>query len=95
MLAREITKLFETIHACPLRDAEAWLMADSNRQRGEFVVLVSGATPQPGLPAEARRILEVLLGELPLKQAVQLATQISGAGRNELYQLALQIKKPE
>ena len=95
VLAREITKLFETIHACPLRDAEAWLMADSNRQRGEFVVLVSGATPQPGLPAEARRILEVLLGELPLKQAVQLATQISGAGRNELYQLALQIKKPE
>jgi len=95
VLAREITKLFETIHACPLRDAEAWLMADSNRQRGEFVVLVSGAIPQPGLPAEARRILEVLLGELPLKQAVQLATQISGAGRNELYQLALQLKKPE
>ena len=95
VLAREITKLFETIHTCPLRDAEAWLMADSNRQRGEFVVLVSGATPQPGLPAEAKRILEVLLGELPLKQAVQLATQISGAGRNELYQLALQLKKPE
>ncbi|MDD5383997.1 MAG: 16S rRNA (cytidine(1402)-2'-O)-methyltransferase [Gallionella sp.] len=95
VLAREITKLFETIHACPLRDTEAWLMSDSNQQRGEFVVLVSGAVPQPGLPAEARRILEVLLGELPLKQAVQLATQISGAGRNELYQLALQIKKPE
>jgi len=50
VLAREITKLFETIHACMLRDAEAWLMADSNRQRGEFVVLVSGAVPQPGLP---------------------------------------------
>ena len=95
VLAREITKLFETIHACMLRDAEAWLMADSNRQRGEFVVLVSGAVPQPGLPAEARRILETLLGELPLKQAVQLATQISGAGRNELYQLALQLKNPE
>ena len=95
VLAREITKLFETIHACPLRDAEAWLLSDSNQQRGEFVVLVSGAVPQPGLPAEARRVLEVLLGELPLKQAVQLATQISGAGRNELYQLALQLKKPE
>ncbi|MDP2693925.1 MAG: 16S rRNA (cytidine(1402)-2'-O)-methyltransferase [Gallionella sp.] len=92
VLAREITKLFETIHSCPLRDAEAWLMSDSNRQRGEFVVLVSGAVPQPGLPAEARRVLETLLGELPLKQAVQLATQISGAGRNELYQLALQMK---
>ncbi len=95
VLAREITKLFETIHSCALRDAEAWLLSDSNQQRGEFVVLVSGAVPQPGLPAEARRVLETLLGELPLKQAVQLATQISGAGRNELYQLALQLKKPE
>ena len=95
VLAREITKLFETIHACPLRDAEAWLMSDSNQQRGEFVVLVSGAVPQQGLSAEAKRVLETLLGELPLKQAVQLATQISGAGRNELYQLALQIKKAE
>jgi len=95
VLAREITKLFETIHACPLRDAEAWLMSDSNQQRGEFVVLVSGAVPQQGLPAEAKRVLETLLEELPLKQAVQLATQISGAGRNELYQLALQIKNAE
>lgn len=92
VLAREITKLFETIHACPLCDAEAWLLSDSNQQRGEFVVLVSGAVPQPGLPAETRRVLEILLGELPLKQAVQLATQISGAGRNELYKLALQMK---
>lgn len=95
VLAREITKLFETIHAGPLRDAGAWLASDSNQQRGEFVVLVSGAVPQPGLPAEARHILEILLNELPLKQAVQLATRISGAGRNELYQLALQIKQPE
>lgn len=93
VLAREITKLFETIHACALSDAEAWLMSDSNRQRGEFVVLVSGAVPQPGLPAEARRTLEILLDELPLKQAVQLAAKIGAANRNELYQLALQMKE--
>ena len=52
MLAREITKLFETIHACPLRDAEAWLLSDSNQQRGEFVVLARRSTaagsPKPG-----------------------------------------------
>lgn len=95
VLAREITKLFETIHACPLRDAGTWLASDSNQQRGEFVVLVSGAAPQQGLPAEARHALEALLDELPLKQAVQLATRISGASRNELYQLALQLKQPE
>ena len=94
VLAREITKLFETIHACALCDAGAWLASDSNQQRGEFVVLISGAAPQQGLPAEARHALEILLNELPLKQAVQLAAQISGAGRNELYQLALQIKDP-
>ena len=95
VLARELTKLFETIHSCALCDAEAWLKSDSNQQRGEFVVLVSGAQPQQGLSDDAMQILEVLLKELPLKQAVQLATQISGASRNELYQRALLIKSPK
>ena len=95
VLARELTKLFETIHSCALCDAEAWLKSDSNQQRGEFVVLVSGAQPQQGLSDDAMQILEVLLNELPLKQAVQLATQISGASRNELYQRALLIKSPK
>ncbi len=92
VLAREITKLFETIHACLLRDAGAWLAADSNRQRGEFVVLVSGAVPQQGLSDEARDTLALLLEELPLKQAARLAASITGANRSELYQLALQMK---
>lgn len=94
VLAREITKLFETIHSCELGDAEAWLQSDSNNQRGEFVVLVSGAVPQQGLSAETLSTLSTLLDELPLKQAVQLATKITGANRNELYQRALQIKNP-
>jgi 16S rRNA (cytidine1402-2'-O)-methyltransferase len=93
VLAREITKLFETIHSCRLSDADTWLMSDSNQQRGEFVVLVSGAPVQQGLSRETECILKLLLAELPLKQAVQLATQISGEGRNELYQLALQLKQ--
>jgi len=95
ILAREITKLFETIHACALQDAEAWLLSDSNQQRGEFVVLVSGAPPQEGLSVETLNTLSVLLEELPLKQAVQLTAKISGANRNELYQTALQMKNPE
>jgi len=45
VLARELTKLFESIHACPLGEALDWLRADANRQRGEFVLLVSGAPP--------------------------------------------------
>lgn len=92
VLAREITKLFETIHSCRLDEAEAWLLSDSNQQRGEFVVLVSAAQAQTGISNEAQRTLSVLLAELPLKQAVQLAVQITGVGRKELYQLALQLK---
>jgi 16S rRNA (cytidine1402-2'-O)-methyltransferase len=95
VLAREISKLFETIHVCALHDAESWLKSDSNRQRGEFVVLVSGAIPQPGLSADTLGTLTKLLAELPLKQAVQLAAKITGASRNELYQRALQIAKPD
>ena len=94
VLAREITKLFETIHSCALCEAEAWLQSDSNQQRGEFVVLVSGAIPQPGLSSETLDTLSKLLDELPLKQAVQLAAKITGDSRNELYQRALQIKNP-
>ena len=92
VLAREVTKLFETIHACRLSEAEAWLLSDSNQQRGEFVVLVSGAKPQKGLSADAINTLALLLEELPLKQAVQLAAKISGANRNELYERALEMK---
>ena len=94
VLAREITKQFETIHVCALRDAEAWLQSDSNQQRGEFVVLVSGAVPQPGLSMDTLSTLSQLLDELPLKQAVRLAAKITGASRNELYQRALQLKNP-
>jgi 16S rRNA (cytidine1402-2'-O)-methyltransferase len=94
ILAREITKQFETIHVCALREAEAWLRSDSNQQRGEFVVLVSGAVPQPGLSMDTLGTLSQLLEELPLKQAVRLAAKITGASRNELYQRALHIKDP-
>ena len=96
VVAREITKLFENIHRCKLGEAMEWLNADVNNQRGEFVLLVSGASEkQEGLDAEAERILQLLLKDLPLKQAVQLAAQISGVGRNELYQRALEIKKQD
>lgn len=96
VLAREITKLFETIHACPLSEAAAWLASDSNQQRGEFVILVSGAEARnDGLAADTERTLTLLLQELPLKQAVQLAVQITGAGKNELYARALQIKQTD
>ena len=94
--AREITKLFESIHRCKLGAALDWLNSDPNNQRGEFVLLVSGAPLETGaIDAETERILKLLLKDLPLKQAVQLAAQITGAGRNELYQHALSLKTAE
>jgi len=94
VIARELTKLFEAIHRCRLDQAGAWLEADPNRQRGEFVLIVSGAPEQErqGLPAEAARVLCLLLAELPLKQSAALASAITGARKNELYAHALALR---
>jgi 16S rRNA (cytidine1402-2'-O)-methyltransferase len=96
VFARELTKLFEEIHRCPLGEALAWIKADANRERGEFVVLVEGA-PAAGDAAdlEAERILQILLSECSVKQAANLAAQITGKKKNALYERALQIKGGE
>lgn len=95
--ARELTKTFETIYTCPLDHASAWLQADANQQRGEFVLLVEPALPQETqeLSQEAQRVLKCLLAELPLKQAVALATEITQLKKNDLYELALKLKNDE
>lgn len=93
VLARELTKLFEEIHRCPLSDAAAWLAADGNRQKGEYVVLVEGAsTIVDEDEAEAERVLTILLAECPVKQAATLAAQITGQKKNALYERALRMK---
>lgn len=92
VLARELSKLFETIHVCALGEALDWLQADSNRQRGEFVLLLSGA-PAATDHAEAERVLRLLLDDgLPVKQAARLAHAITGASKNTLYERALNWK---
>lgn len=102
-VARELTKQFESLHTLPGAEWPAWLAADANRQRGEFVVVVHAPKP----PAEAEgdegdgggkaphaqdALLQALLAELPLKQAVAIAVAASGAPRNDLYQRALALK---
>jgi len=92
VIARELTKLFESIHSGPLTAALAWLEEDPNRQRGEFVLLVSGA-PAGADDGEGERVLKLLLAEgLPVKQAAKLAAAITGAAKNMLYERALALK---
>jgi 16S rRNA (cytidine1402-2'-O)-methyltransferase len=93
-IARELTKLFEQVHVCRLDEAVAWLEQDENHQRGEFVLLLEGCHQTDSQDdSDPRRILEILLRELPLKQAVGLAAEITGAKKNALYDLALIWKK--
>ena len=93
VIARELTKLFESIHSCPLGEAGEWLKGDSNRQRGEFVLMVSGAAAD-GDDGEGERVLKLLLAEgLPVKQAAKLAAAISGGAKNALYDLALRLRQ--
>jgi 16S rRNA (cytidine1402-2'-O)-methyltransferase len=94
-VARELTKQFEEVTTLEARALPAWLAADANRERGEFV-LVLQAQPRPAASAApdaaTERTLGVLLAELPLKQAVALAASITGAPRNALYERALALR---
>ncbi|MES2535346.1 MAG: 16S rRNA (cytidine(1402)-2'-O)-methyltransferase [Pseudomonadota bacterium] len=94
VFARELTKLFEEIHRCPLSEAAAWLAADAHRQKGEFVILLEGAaTVADDNDVEATRVLTILLAECSVKQAASLAAQITGKKKNALYEQALLLKK--
>jgi 16S rRNA (cytidine1402-2'-O)-methyltransferase len=93
VFARELTKMFEEVHRCTIGQALAWVKDDANRERGEFVVLVEGAVEAgDAADEEAERILNILLTECSVKQAANLAAQITGRKKNALYERALQIK---
>ena len=93
-LARELTKQFETVATLAAQELPAWLAQDANRLRGEFVLVLHAQAPaadghDAGLDPAARRLLQALLGELPLKRAVALAAELGAAPRNLLYEAAL------
>jgi 16S rRNA (cytidine1402-2'-O)-methyltransferase len=94
-ICRELTKQFEQVHTLPAAEAPAWLAADSQHGRGEFVLVLHAAPPAEageGLAAATERLLALLLHELPLKRAVALAAEASGAPRNALYSRALELR---
>lgn len=92
VVARELTKMFETIRSGTLAEIVAWANADKNQQRGEIVILVEGAEKTATTDADVQRVLTILLEALPLKQAVELAAKITNQRKNELYEHALQYK---
>lgn len=90
VLARELTKTFETIRHDTLAGLYAWVESDPNQRKGEFVLLLRGSDvagePKSG---EAQRIAQLLAAELPVKQAAALAAKITGEKKNALYQYLL------
>ena len=93
VVARELTKIFETIQGDTLGGLCQWVQADPHQQKGEFVVLVQGAArvEDAETDVEADRIVRILLKELPVKQAASLAAKITGQKKNFLYSRALKM----
>ena len=93
-IGRELTKQFEEVATLPAQAFHAWLQADGQRSKGEFALVLHALPAQTDRMEHAERVLDLLLTELPVKTAVKLAADISGAPRNALYALAL-TKKPD
>ena len=96
VVAREITKAFETIALVRLGDAPAWFGADANRVRGEFVLIVDApgaeATTTPALDEAVERWLVALLAELPPARAARVVAAVTGIARDVVYARAIAIK---
>ncbi len=92
VLARELTKTWESIYGAPVGELAAWVKEDENRRKGEMVLIVEGFKVQSddALPADALRTLALLQTELPLKKAAALAAEIHGVKKNALYKYALE-----
>ncbi|ASY81819.1 16S rRNA (cytidine(1402)-2'-O)-methyltransferase [Pectobacterium polaris] len=91
VLAREITKTWESIHGAPVGELLAWVKEDENRRKGEMVLIVEGhQIDDSALSAEALRTFALLRAELPLKKAAALAAEIHGVKKNALYRYGLE-----
>jgi len=93
-LARELTKIHETIETRSLQDLRDWVAADANQQRGECVLLIEGASDVVTADEQQmQRVLALLLAELPVKKAAAITAGITGCSKNDAYQLALKLQQ--
>ena len=90
---RELTKQFEDIATMPAAALSAWLAEDANRSKGEFAVVLHPQAASSDDDGNSLRVLKLLIQELPVKTAVRLTTEITGAPRNSLYNTALALKR--
>ena len=94
VIARELTKTFETIKQDNLNNLCEWILQDVNQQKGEFVIILQGTEININQDEiNIKKHLEILLRELPLKQAVSLTCELTSASKNTVYELALLMKK--
>lgn len=91
---RELSKLYETVRLTRLGELLDWVRGDAAQQRGEIVIVVRGSgNASSADSATAVQALKTLLNELPLKQAVSLASKLTGVSRNRLYETALRLQE--
>lgn len=98
VLARELTKKFETVISGPASEVLSRLQQDENQCKGEFVLLLAGvprATDQAELNAEVEATLVTLMADLPLKQAAALTAKLTGQRKNDVYQRALELREKD
>jgi 16S rRNA (cytidine1402-2'-O)-methyltransferase len=97
VVAREITKKFESVYRGTLAALAARAAQDADMSRGEIVIVVHGCEERESADpsaAAAETVLRALLEELPVSQAAKIAARITGRGRSELYERALALTKP-
>lgn len=93
MIARELTKTFETVHSDSAENLLAWLTDDPNQLKGEMVLMIEGKKHDPNaIPKQAIDTLKLLLGEMKPKKACAIAAEIYGVKKNALYDIALTMK---
>ncbi len=91
VVAKELTKTFETFVRGDVQEVCDWFMADAARQKGEFVVMIAPRQVEADA-TEDKRVLDILLKELPVKKAAKIASELTGTSRNTLYALAIERK---